>query len=269
MDNNEEHIHNDALEDNSIAKDAAARVLSLVSHKLKTPLSIINGYSEAILSDIKPGELSNFSIKALEDINKQGEKLSILVDKLVRFANISDLAPENLEKKDVNVRHVFSEVSAKCIFRDDAITINSSDNTIRSHAPAIEVKCDNNITVFADESLISIAVEELVDNAIKFNNNINKKLRLFYYNDQGKDVLAVADNGVGIKEEHIGKIFHKFYQIDDFFTGQIEGWGLGLALVKRIMTLHGGNITVRSQYGVGTIISLVFPKKDDNKPENI
>ena len=269
MEDKTEETQHGTLGDNSLAKDAAARVLSLVSHKLKTPLSIINGYSEAILADIKPKEMSNFSIKALEDINKQGEKLSILVDKLVRFANISDLLPKDLEKKDVNIRHILSDISAKCIFRDDSININSSDNTIRSRGPAIEVKCDNDTTIFADESLLSIAVEELVDNAIKFNNNVNKKLRLFYYQDQGRDVVAVADNGVGIKEEHISKIFHKFYQIDDFFTGQIEGWGLGLALVKRIMSLHSGHITVRSQYGVGTIISLIFPKKDDNKPKNI
>lgn len=262
MENKEKHeIHTN--EDTTIAKDAATRVLSLVSHKLKTPLSIINGYSETILSEIKPGELSNFTVKALEDINKQGEKLSILVDKLVRFANISDLLPEDLEKKEVKVRKILSEVSSKCVFRDDSITISSSDTTIRDKGPYIEVKCDKETTVFADEALLSIALEELVDNAIKFNNNVTKKLRLFYYQDQGKDIIAVADNGVGIREEHIGKIFHKFYQVDDFFTGQIEGWGLGLALVKRIMNLHGGNITVRSQYEVGTIISLVFPKKDD------
>lgn len=268
MEDKEKQAQHTTLGDNSLAKDAATRVLSLVSHKLKTPLSIINGYSEAILADIKPEEMSSFSIKALEDINKQGEKLSILIDKLVRFANISDLTPQNLQKKEINVRHIFSEVSSKCIFRDDSITISSSDNTIRKRGPYIEVKCENDTTVWADESLLSIALEELVDNAIKFNNNVTKKLRLFYYQDQGKDVLAVADNGVGIREEHIGKLFHKFYQIDDYFTGQIEGWGLGLALVKRIMNLHGGNITVRSQYEVGTIISLVFPKKDDNNNNN-
>ena len=87
-----------------------------------------------------------------------------------------------------------------------------------------------------------------------------KKIRLFFYQEDGKDVLAIADNGVGIKEEDINQIFEKFYQVDDFFTGQVEGWGLGLALVKRIMSLHGGSISVRSQYGVGTIISLRFPK---------
>ena len=261
MEDINKHAHHTTAGDNSLAKDAATRVLSLVSHKLKTPLSIINGYSETILAELKPGEMSNFSIKALEDINKQGEKLSILIDKLVRFANISDLLPEDLQKKEINVRKIFSEVSSKCILRDDSITITSSDNTIRDRAPNVEIKCENDTTIRADGALLSIALEELVDNAIRFNNNVNKKLRLFYYEDQGKYILAVADNGVGIREQHIGKIFHKFYQVDDFFTGQIEGWGLGLALVKRIMNLHGGNITVRSQYGVGTIISLVFPKQ--------
>lgn len=269
MEENNKHAHHTTAGDNALTKDAATRVLSLVSHKLKTPLSIINGYSETILSTVQPGEMSNFNIKALEDINKQGEKLSVLVDKLVRFANISDLLPHDLEKKDVNVRKIFSEASSKCVLRDDSITVNASDTTIKKKAPTIEVKCDNNTTIYADGTLLAIAVEELVDNAIRFNNNVSKKIRLFYYQDHDKDVLAVADNGVGIREEHITKIFHKFYQIDDFFTGQIEGWGLGLALVKRIMNLHGGSITVRSQYGIGTIISLVFPRTNDTKPKNI
>ena len=79
MEENNKHAHHSTEGDSSLAKDAATRVLSLVSHKLKTPLSIINGYSEAILSTVKPEEMSSFNIKALEDINKQGEKLSVLV----------------------------------------------------------------------------------------------------------------------------------------------------------------------------------------------
>jgi signal transduction histidine kinase len=246
---------------NSEHKDPAARVLSLISHKLKTPLSIINGYTEAILSQAKPGEMSSFSSKALLDINKQGEKLSVLVDKLIRFSSVTNLSKEEAKKAPMKVRPLFSSVSGKCIMRDDSLNVMSSDNTIRFQGPAVEIKCEPDTEIFADKALVAIAVEELMDNAIKFNNNTPKKIRLFYYEEGDKDVLAVADNGVGIKEEHIGRIFDKFYQIDDFFTGQIEGWGLGLALVKRIMSLHGGTISVRSQYGVGTIISLRFPKK--------
>jgi len=242
-------------------KDPASRVLSLVSHKLKTPLSIINGYTEAILSQTKPEEMSSFTVKALEDISKQGEKMALLVDKLVRFSSVNALLSSDIKKEAVKVRPMFVSAAEKCVGRDDSLNIMSSDDTIRRRGPSIEIKCEPDVTIFADGALVSIALEELVDNAIKFNNNAIKKIRIFYYEENGKDVLAVADNGVGIKEEEISKIFEKFYQIDDFFTGQIEGWGLGLALVKRIMNLHKGTISVRSQYGIGTIISLRFSKQ--------
>ena len=137
----------------------------------------------------------------------------------------------------------------------------SSDATIRRSGPVIDIKCEDKVSLFADKALVSIALEELVDNSIKFNNNTVKKIKMFYYEQDGKQILAVADNGVGIKEEDLNLVFEKFYQVDDFFTGQIEGWGLGLALVKMIMNLHNGEISVRSQYGIGTIISLRFPQK--------
>ena len=242
--------------------DAATKILSLISHKLKTPLSIINGYSEAILSQNNGKELSSFTLKALEDINKQGDKLSVLVDKLVRFSNANGLSRTEIKKDLTKVRDLFCKLSSKCILRDDSLNITSSENTIRTKGPFVDIKCEPDTLVYADPSLLSIALEELIDNAIRFNNNPIKKIRLFHFEEKDKDVLAVADNGVGIKSEYISKIFDKFYQVDDFFTGQIEGWGLGLALVKKIMTLHEGNITVRSQYGIGTIISLRFPKRE-------
>jgi signal transduction histidine kinase len=259
-----DNTDNSENKDSLTHKDPATRVLSLVSHKLKTPLSIINGYTEAVLTQIKPGELSDFVSKALIDINKQGEKLAILVDKLVRFSSVSNLIKKDVKKDMVKVRPMFSSVSNKCVMRDDSLNVLSSDKTIRFQGPTVEIKCDSDVEINADKILVSIAIEELTDNAIKFNNNSNKKVRMFYYQEDDKDVLAVADNGVGIKEEHISQIFDKFYHVDDFFTGQIEGWGLGLALVKRIMGLHDGTISVRSQYGIGTIISLRFPRKQQD-----
>lgn len=241
--------------------DPASRVLSLVSHKLKTPLSIINGYTEAMLSQIKPEDKETFNAKALSDISKQGEKLAILIDKLVRFTSVSGLSAEEVKKQDTNIKALFSSVSSSCILRDDALSIMSSDATIRRSGPVIDIKCEDKVSLFADKALVSIALEELVDNSIKFNNNTVKKIKMFYYEQNGKQILAVADNGVGIKEEDLNLVFEKFYQVDDFFTGQIEGWGLGLALVKMIMNLHNGEISVRSQYGIGTIISLRFPQK--------
>ena len=247
-----------------IAQDPAAKLLALVSHKLKTPLSIINGYSETILSTLQPGEMSAFNIEALRNINKQGQKMALLVDRLVHFSRINDLSETDLRKETIDLYPLLNEVATKCAFRDDALNINSSEETMRRKGPSIEIKCNEDVKITADKSLLFVAVEELLDNGIKFNNNMTKRIKLFYYQEDGQDVVAVADNGVGIKESEINKIFGKFYQIDDFFTGQIEGWGLGLASVQRIMTLHKGSIAVRSQYGIGTIISLKFPKAEND-----
>lgn len=244
-----------------VVKDPASKLLALVSHKLKTPLSIINGYSETILSQLQPGEMSAFNIQALRNISKQGEKMSLLVDRLVHFSSINDLKEENIKKEEVELCKVLEEVVAKCAFRDDDINATSSEETMRQKGPSIEVKCSPEITVYADRQLLLMAVEEMVDNSIKFNNNMNKRIKLFHYEEGAFDVVAVADNGVGVKEEESNRIFETFYQVDDYFTGQIEGWGLGLALVRRIIALHKGHIALRSQYGVGTIISLKFPKK--------
>ena len=244
-----------------IVKDPASKLLALVSHKLKTPLSIIKGYSETILSQLEPGEMSAFNIQALRNISKQGEKMFLLIDRLVHFSSVSDLKEENIKKEEIDLNKVLEEIVAKCTFRDDDVNADSSEETMRSKGPIIEIKCPPDTKIYADRHLLLIAVEELTDNSIKFNNNMNKRIKLFYYPEEGFDVVAVADNGVGIKEENTNKIFETFYQVDDYFTGQIEGWGLGLALVKRIMALHKGQISLRSQYGVGSIISLKFPKK--------
>ena len=81
----------------------AAKMLSLVSHKLRTPLSIINGYSEAILSQSSKEKFSPFTSKALEEINKQGVKLCALVDKLMFFNKVENLQPKDLAKKQINL----------------------------------------------------------------------------------------------------------------------------------------------------------------------
>lgn len=244
-----------------IVKDPAAKLLALVSHKLKTPLSIINGYSETILSQLQPGEMSAFNIQALKNISKQGEKMSILVDRLVHFSSISDLKEDGIKKEELNLNEILAKVVSKCAFRDDGVDPNSSEETMRQKGPFLEIKCPQDTYVYADKNLLLLAVEELVDNSIKFNNNMNKRIKLFYYPEGDCDVIAVADNGVGVKEEDSNRIFETFYQVDDYFTGQIEGWGLGLAMVKKIIALHKGHISLRSQYGVGSIISLKFPKK--------
>ena len=71
--------------------------------------------------------------------------------------------------------------------------------------------------------------------------------------------LSVRDYGAGIRPQDVNRVFEPFYQVDDFFTGQISGWGLGLPMVKRILDLHNGSISVVSDRGLGSIFTINFP----------
>ena len=86
-----------------------SRALSLISHKLKTPLSIINGYSEAILSQAKKEKFSPFTSKALEEINKQGGRMSLLVDKLMAFNKVTAAQTEGIEKQTVYLKNLINK----------------------------------------------------------------------------------------------------------------------------------------------------------------
>ncbi|HBB68016.1 MAG TPA: hypothetical protein DCZ93_12135, partial [Elusimicrobia bacterium] len=93
----------------------------------------------------------------------------------------------------------------------------------------------------------------------KFNQGKDKLVILSAQARDGHALLSVGDNGPGIPGEEIGNIFNKFYQVEASFTGQVEGWGLGLALVKKAAELHGGSVYAKSQLQKGSAFTIVLP----------
>lgn len=240
-------------------EESDSKMLSLISHKLKTPLSIINGYSETILSQASKENFSPFTSKALEEIHKQGTKLCNLVDKLLFFNKINSLSEKDITFKTINLKDLLKACS------NDAISNDISAETVSTHAEVakrgtfIEIDCPSNLEIKADEGLLSFLVEELVANAIKFNNKPEKIIKIQCAHHGDSISLSVRDYGAGIRPQDVNKIFERFYQVDDYFTGQIEGWGLGLSMVKKIVELHKGSISVISDRGLGSIFTLNFP----------
>ncbi|MBR5151374.1 MAG: HAMP domain-containing histidine kinase [Elusimicrobiaceae bacterium] len=236
----------------------SAKALTLISHKLRTPLSIINGYSEAVLSQAEKENFSPFTTKALEEINKQGIRMSVLVDKLMAFNQVVTAQSENLEKRPVPLKELIKECASKVLAQDDTPRTPTKNGGVK-RGTFVEIDCPVQLTLLANEQMLRLAIQELLENAIKFNNKMEKIIKVQVANHGDSISISVRDYGVGIRPQDVSQIFEPFYQVDDYFTGQVNGWGLGLPMVQRILQLHNGSINVVSDRGLGSIFTLSFP----------
>ncbi|WP_424245166.1 signal transduction histidine kinase [Elusimicrobium posterum] len=241
-------------------EDSASRTLSLISHKMRTPLSIINGYCDAINMNKEKEKFSPFTEKAFDEICKQGGKMATLVEKLLKFTKMENIVPTEMEKTEVNLKKIILKAAQAAVLVEDNQDSVTTKNDIVAKGPTkIEIMAPEDLVIDAEEKLLSNAIQELLENAIKFNNRMDKVIKIYCYKHSNYISISVKDSGSGIRPGEINKIFERFYQIDDFFTGQIDGWGLGLPYVKNVMDLHGGSISVVSDYGLGSVFSLNIP----------
>jgi len=216
-----------------------------VSHELKTPITTIKSYVETLLDGAQhtPADLEHF----LNIVLKQNDRLSAIVDDLLTLSRLES-APitQILDLTENNACDLLQSSVENCQPRADArdITIN--------------INCDQNIRLQVDHSLITQAVANLLDNAIKYSNeHTTITLSAETFNDQMK--LSISDQGPGIPEEHIPRLFERFYRVDKSRSRRIGGTGLGLAIVKHIAHIHGGQVEVANNGGVGCCFILILP----------
>ena len=225
----------------------ARNFLSLISHKFKTPLASINGYAQILVDDAKTKE-GKLAKKASETILSQGSKLNGLIESLLNFVTIDNMDVSHLNKTEFNASEIFEELirDAKQLFKDDIINF--------------KIVNPEKIRLTADKTLVKIALKDILDNAIKFNPSKEKLAILSAQKKDGHIMLSVGDNGPGIPPEELDNVFNKFYQVEASFTGQIEGWGLGLALAKKVTAIHNGKMFIKSQLQKGSAFTLVLPE---------
>lgn len=228
--------------------------LSLISHKLKTPLVAITGYAVLLVEDERLDSLEPFFKKAFQTIYAQGIHLKKLVEKLISFSMV-EAKEIRIEKRSNVVKKMTEEIitGMKPILEEKKAVVT------------LDASLDLLPTLAVDYDKFSTIVENLVENGIKFNSHVEKEISISGKSENGSILISVKDNGVGIPPEEQNKIFQKFYQIEESFTGQVEGAGLGLALVKRLVEEHGGVVRVESKMGVGSTFTTVFPEKNSDK----
>ena len=217
--------------------------LSLISHKLKTPLVSIVGYIPILAEEkLTPGQQ-----KAISVLQSQSERLVELVESLLRFTVIESETLE-LKKEKVRVSKIVSE------------TVNDLNKKLKD--VAVEISDLSALgEIFADKEKIKEALGCILENAVKFNKIPKKYVKITGELQAGAAAIGIEDNGVGFLLSEKEKIFEKFYQIEESFTGQVAGAGLGLPLAKRIISAHGGSISVASKINEGSKFTIIIPKK--------
>ena len=221
--------------------------LGNVSHELKTPIFNIQGYVHTLLE----GGINDESIntKFLEKSVKSINRMIALVEDL---EEISKLESGNVKLKEeiFNIAEMTKEVvdfmEHKASQNNSVITIN---NTL---SKSIKVK--------ADKKRIRQVLINLIDNAIKYGNSDNGQIRISFYDFDNNYLVEVQDNGIGIPEENIVRVFERFYRTEQSRSRDKGGSGLGLAIVKHIIEAHRQAISVRSNIGEGTTFSFTLKK---------
>ena len=222
--------------------------LSLISHKLKTPLSSVTGYAELLCEEFRerPPQ-SEVALKAADNVRLQGRKLADLVDKLLRYAT--------LENADA------SPALAPCPL--DGVVEEAARGMkewLADHgASVLHEGAPQPVMVMADRAQLVEVVKNLLENAVKFDPKPRKQVAVWAEKLGSEAVLRVKDSGPGIPPEEQDRMFTRFHQIETYFTGQIDGWGLGLAYCKKIVEGHKGRIELRSKLGEGTTVTVRLP----------
>jgi len=208
------------------------QLTSNIAHELKTPLSSIKGYLETILNNGKiPEEKKTYF---LEKAFAQSERLTDLLNDISLLNNIED-AGGLFEFKTLMLNPVIRDV------------IDNLKSRLTGKGMGYEIDVANEVVVNGNESLLFSIFQNLVENSINYAGNNTKISIRKYLEDDKFYYFQYTDNGAGIKEEHLPRIFERFYRVDYGRSRETGGTGLGLSIVKNAILLHKGEISVRNK----------------------
>jgi two-component system phosphate regulon sensor histidine kinase PhoR len=224
--------------------------LQNLSHELKTPIFVIQGYVDTLLN----GALDNPDVnkKFLTSTSRNVDRLVNLVDDLDEIAKLES-GEQELYQENFVIQDIFKEVF-------ESLSIKADERQIKL---TIKKGCELPLTVFADKEKIRQVATNLVDNAIKYGKQNGDAEASFYKIDGERILIEISDNGSGIAEEHLGRIFERFYRTDLARSRKGGGSGLGLAICKHIVEAHQQNMHVRSTLDVGTTFGFTLVSKKD------
>jgi signal transduction histidine kinase len=235
-----------ALERMAELNQLKANFVSNVSHELRTPLAQIKGYA-SLLADNSLGAVTGEQSNALAVVLKASDRLQQLVDDLIQYA-ASARGEMTLNLAQVFLQRTVSEALAASIAKAAKGQVELHSQVPGSLPP-----------VMADEEKLRWVIFQLMDNAIKFTPQGGHVI-VSAQSDGHKVRVTVADTGIGIPAERLAELFEPFHQLDGSSTRRYGGTGLGLALVKRIVEAHDGEVSVDSAVDQGSTFAIDLPQ---------
>jgi two-component system phosphate regulon sensor histidine kinase PhoR len=215
-----------------------------VSHELKTPITSIKGFVETLLmGDVEAEESRRF----LQIVSKHANRLNSIINDLLSLSKIEQGAERNeIALQEGSIRDLLQSAIQLC-----------QDKGKRKEI-TFELDCDEDLNARFNARLLEQAVVNLLDNAIKYSEQ-DSVILLSGRREEDGVALSIADQGCGIPEEHLTRLFERFYRVDKARSRELGGTGLGLAIVKHIAQSHGGRVEVESRLSEGTTFTIILP----------
>ncbi|HAW95676.1 MAG: hypothetical protein CMJ33_02050 [Phycisphaerae bacterium] len=223
-----------------------------VSHELRTPITSIQGYAETLeeLGSSEPEQTNRF----LGIIRRNADRLAVIIEDLLTLSRLE--GPGQLDEatlESMSVQHLFVEL------RDRV------GRQAETHEVTLDMQAPEGLEFFSRGELVVEALSNLISNAIRYGpdggcvtveaSRVEDTIR-----------FMVRDEGPGIPERHLPRLFERFYRVDTARSRSAGGTGLGLAIVKHIALAHGGDVAVESEIGVGSTFTLQIPHRSDERP---
>ncbi|MCZ6813418.1 MAG: PAS-domain containing protein [Alphaproteobacteria bacterium] len=238
-----------AMEEAKLANRAKSEFIATMSHELRTPLTAIIGFSEALMKKIFGPVGNTKNLEYIEDINASGHHLLGVINDILDVSKIEagkvELYEEAFDPAGI-VRSCLSLVEGQARSQGIALVAELPDRLL---------------PLYADQRILKQIILNLLSNAIKFTPEGGKVTLNMWSRPSTGHVLQVIDTGIGVALNDIPKILKPFIQIENALSRKHQGTGLGLPLCKSLIELHGGYLDFQSEFGVGSTVTIRFPKE--------
>lgn len=229
-------------------EDFRKEFLQNLSHELKTPIFALQGYINTLLDTGIEDEA--ITVRFLQKAGNNIDRMVNLVNDLDEIARLES-GEQPLNKENFAIQPLIKEVY-------EGLSLQAEEKGIHFH---FKKGTGQDITVYADKEKIRQVLVNLMQNAMKYGRQQGEVVASVYNTDGRHVLIEISDDGIGIAEEHLSRIFERFYRTDTARSRRIGGSGLGLAICKHIVEAHGQSIHVRSKEDVGTTFGFMLESR--------